>query len=166
MQNPLLEIIDRISLFAATIGAFFIAAAIIMLIPEVISRYIFNHSFLFVHDIAIWLCGAMYLLGGAYTLQKNGHVNVDIIYSRFRPRTQALLNLIAYPLFCAFCGVLAWEGSKLFWDSFQVFEKTVTPWGGPVWLFKLTLPLGACLILLQGFAKFVRDIRVAFGKEI
>lgn len=161
----ILTMIDSLSFFAARVGTFFIAATIILLIPEVISRYVFNYSFLFIHDLATWLCGSMYLIGGAYTLYHKGHVNIDIIYSRFQPRTRIILDLITFPLFCAFCGALAWEGGKLFLDSFRVLEKSVTPWGGPVWLFKLALPIGACLILLQGFANFIRNILLITNKE-
>lgn len=165
MIEKILKIIDKISMYAGIVSAILIGIAMILLVPEVISRYFFNHSFMFIHDVATWLCGAMYVLGGGYTLLKNGHVNVDVIYSKFSSRKQAFLDVIGFPVFLAFCLPLAWEGSKLFFDSFKVLEKTVTPWGGPVWLFKLMLPIGTTVLLFQGLANFIRRLKVAIGKD-
>lgn len=157
--------IDFLSVFFLRVSSILILVVIFLLIPEVISRYIFGSSFLFVHDLATFCCGAMYLLGGAYTLQVKGHVNVDIIYNKFLPRTRIILDIITFPIFFSFCAILTIEGSKLFWDSFRVMESTVTPWGGPVWLFKLMLPVGASLLLLQGIAEFIKNIMQLTTKE-
>ncbi len=165
MKKPLIESIDSLSAWSGKISSYLIAATIIVIIPEVIARYAFGYSFMWIHDLVWFFCGALYMLGGAYTLLQDGHVKVDIIYAQFKPRTRAILDMITFTLFCAFCGTLLWQGVKLFWSSFQVLETTVTPWGGPVWLFKLTIPVGAFLILLQGLAKFIRDLKIVRGKE-
>lgn len=165
MINRLVSLIDSVSIFFLRISSILILIVILLLIPEVIFRYAFSSSMLFVHDLAAFCSGAMYLLGGAYTLQIKGHVNVDIIYTRFRSRTRAFLDLLTFPVIFAFCTILTIEGSKLFWDSFEVMESTVTPWGGPVWLFKLMLPIGAFLVLLQGIGEFIKNIIIFMNKE-
>ena len=161
----LAKFIDSISNFSGKASSYLVVGTIVIIIPEVISRYAFGHSFMFVHDLVWFFCGSLYMLGGAYTLLQDGHVKVDIVYAQFKPRTRAILDVITFPFFCAFCGTLAWQGAKGFWSSFEVLETTVTPWGGPIWLFKLMIPVGASLLLLQGLAKFLRDIRVVFTKE-
>lgn len=150
--------IDSLSIFFLRISTILLLVVIFLLIPEVISRYVLGSSMLFVHDVASFCYGAMFMLGGAYTLQVKGHVNLDVIYTRFTLRTQAILDLISFPVFFAFCAILSIEGFKLFWDSFRIMESTVTPWGGPVWLFKFSLPVGASLLLLQGIAEFIKNI--------
>ena len=85
-------------------------------------------------------------------------MSVDIIYSRFAPRNRAILDVISFPFVLLFLVPLLWQGSLGFWDSAKTFEQTVAPWGGPVWLFKLTLPLGTFLIILAELAKCIRSI--------
>ncbi|MBN1225437.1 MAG: TRAP transporter small permease subunit [Deltaproteobacteria bacterium] len=165
MKKPILKSIDSLSILFGKFCKLMIVATIAAIIPEVISRYLYGRSFVPVHDLVWMFCGTMYMLGGSYTLLQDGHVKVDVIYARFQPRTRAILDIITFPLFCAFCGVLCWQGAKGFWDSFKVLETTVTPWGGPVWLFKLTIPIGAFLLLLQGLAKFIRDLKIVVGRE-
>ncbi len=164
MKERLLKTIDLLSSQAGNFGAVLTAIAIVIMIPEVIARYIFGVSFISVQDLVWFLCGAMYAIGGAYTTMKNGHVNVDVVYSMLRPRNRAILDLVSFPIVLIFLIPLLWQGSLGFWDSAKTFEQTVAPWGGPVWLFKLTLPVGTFLLILAEFAKFIRSIDTV-GKE-
>jgi TRAP-type mannitol/chloroaromatic compound transport system permease small subunit len=93
-------------------------------------------------------------------------VNVDILYHRFTPRTRAVIDLFTWLLFFYFCGLLLVKGWEMAWDSFQVRETEPTSFAPPVYPIKMTIPLGALLILLQGLAKFIRDLNLAItGKE-
>jgi len=157
--------IDALSNWSGKGASFLILATIAVIIPEVIARYAFNHSFLFAHDLVWFLCGTMYVIGGAYTLLREGHVKVDLVYSKFPPRTRAILDVITFFVFALFCGFLVWQGIRGFGTSFKTWELTVTPWGGPVWLLRLMIPVGAFLILLQGINKFVGDLKIIRGSK-
>lgn len=160
MKAVFLKISDSLSLLAGNVGAVLTAAAIIIMIPEVIARYVFDFSFISVQDLVWFLCGAMYAIGGSYTTYKNGHVNVDVVYAQLRPRSRAILDTISFPFVLLFLIPLLWQGSLGFWDSAKTLEQTVAPWGGPVWLFKMTLPLGTFLLILAELAKFIRNIEI------
>lgn len=163
--EKILASIDTLSNWTGKGASFLILATIAVIIPEVIARYAFNHSFLFAHDLVWFLCGTLYMIGGAYTLLREGHVKVDIIYAKFPPRTRAILDVITFFVFALFVGFLIWQGIRGFLTSFKAWELTVTPWGGPVWFLRLMIPTGAFLILLQGLKKFVVDLKIIKGSK-
>ncbi len=133
---------------------------------EIIVRYLFNSPTIWVHEIAQMIYGAYVILLGAYLQQRDGHVNVEILYDRFTPRTRAIIDLFTWLLFFYFCGVLLWKGGEMAWDSFLYRETDPTTFAPPVYPIKMMIPLGAFLILLQGLAKFIRDLTLAItGKE-
>ncbi len=52
---------------------------------EVFSRYVLNKPHAWVLDAQIMLYGVLFMMAGAYTLSKNGHVRGDVLYGFFRP---------------------------------------------------------------------------------
>src|SRR5690554_4888028 len=66
---------------------------------EVIVRYIFNAPTPWALDVSFIMYGTLFMMGGAYTLSRGGHVQGDFIYRLWQPRTQAKLDLVLYLLF-------------------------------------------------------------------
>jgi TRAP-type mannitol/chloroaromatic compound transport system permease small subunit len=161
MARSLLKIIDSISEWAGKCTSFLILPGIAVLAWEVISRYGLNHPTMWAHGTSQRLFAAYYVLGGAYVLRYRDHVIVDLIYSRFSPRTKAILDLITSLAFFAFCGVLLWQGSGFALTSLSQLEPDDTPWRAPIYPVKLMIPVGALLILLQGLASFSRNLVTA-----
>jgi TRAP-type mannitol/chloroaromatic compound transport system permease small subunit len=113
-----------------------------------------------VFDITYMLYGIMFMMAGAYTLSKNGHVRGDVLYGFFKPRTQALFDLILYFVFFI-PGIIALVYAGIYFaaDSFAINEHTTqTANGPPIWPFKMIIPLAGGLLLIQGFAEIVRCI--------
>ena len=111
--------------------------------------------------------GATWVLGGAYVLSRDAHVKMEVVYTRLPLRWRAILDLITAPVFFAFVGILLWQGWKMALMSISVLEHTNTMWGPPAYFSKMVIPLGAALILLQGLAKFIRDLITAItGKQL
>ncbi len=161
MARSLLKIIDSISEWAGKCTSFLILPVIAVLAWEVISRYGFNQPTMWAHGTSQRLFAIYYVLGGAYVLRYRDHVNVDLIYSRFPPRTKAILDLITSLAFFVFCGVLLWQGLGFALTSLSQLEPDDTPWRAPVYPVKLMIPVGALLILLQGLANFSRNLVTA-----
>jgi TRAP-type mannitol/chloroaromatic compound transport system permease small subunit len=106
------------------------------------------------------LFGTFIILGGAYTAKEQKHVNMDILYSRFSKRGRAVLDIVTFfVLTIPFLGILLWKGGEGAWRSLVTGEHDSTQWGPPLYPFRLMLPLGAFLFLLQAIAKFIRDCR-------
>lgn len=161
-----LKIIDQISEKSGKAISFLMIPLGAVILFEIIARYLFNRPTIWVHETAQMIYGAYVILLGAYVLKDGGHVNVEILYGRFSPRTKAVIDLFTWLLFFFFCGLLLVKGWEMAWDSFVVRETEPTSFAPPVYPIKMMIPLGALLILLQGLAKFLRDLTLAIsGKE-
>jgi TRAP-type mannitol/chloroaromatic compound transport system permease small subunit len=161
-----LKVVDAISEWSGKGIAYLILPGILILALEVVLRYVFNSPTMWAHGTTQRIFATYYILSGAYIFRYNKHVSVDIVYNRFSLRTRANLSLIGSLFFFVFCGVMLWKGIDFAWTSLSQLEPDATPWRAPLYPFKMMIPLGALLILLQGLAKFIRDLMtVITGRE-
>jgi len=152
--------IDRISTFVGQAGAWLIIALTLMISYEVFSRYALDAPHAWVFDASNMLYGALFMLGGAYTLAKRGHVRGDILYGFLAPRAQATIDLVLYLVFF-FPGViaLAWAGVDFFEVSLAQNEhSSIAADGPPIYPFKAVIPVAGALLLLQGVAETARCV--------
>ncbi|RZT38421.1 TRAP transporter small permease subunit [Cupriavidus agavae] len=159
MQRLLLGI-DRISTFVGQAAAWLIIGLTLMISYEVFSRYVLDAPHAWVFDASNMLYGALFMLGGAYTLAKRGHVRGDILYGFLAPRAQAGIDLVLYLLFF-FPGViaLAWAGIDFFEVSLAQNEhSSIAADGPPIYPFKAVIPVAGALLLLQGVAEAARCV--------
>ncbi len=159
MQKFLLSI-DNLSTKLGHFSAYSIAVLTAVICWEVASRYFFNSPHDWVFDVTYMLYGVLFMMAGAYTLSKNGHVRGDVLYGFFTPRTQAILNLALYIIFFI-PGIVAlvYAGISFASESIAINEHTTqTANGPPIWPFKLIIPIAGGLLLLQGFVEIIRCI--------
>ena len=159
MQKLLLTI-DRISTFVGQTFSWLIMALTLMITWEVFSRYALDNPHPWAFDVMIMLYGSVFMMAGAYTLSKNGHVRGDVLYGFFPPRLQAGLDLALYILFFI-PGVfaLAWAGYNFAAESWAINEHSnVTANGPPVYPFKTVLPLAGAFLLVQGLVEIIRCV--------
>ncbi|HEY0857827.1 MAG TPA: TRAP transporter small permease subunit [Albitalea sp.] len=127
---------------------------------EVFVRYVLRDPTSWAFDLSYILYGALFLMSGAYTLSRGGHVRADVFSRRWRPRTQAALELVLYFLFY-FPGVLALviAGWGYGHESFVIREVSVnSPVGVPIWPLKILIPAAGVLLTLQGIAEVLRCV--------
>ncbi len=136
-----------------------------LLLLEVFLRYALNSPTVWANEMSQMVFGAYVVLSGGYILAKGGHMNVDILFSRLSRRTQAKLDIFTSVLFFMFCGMMVYFGGSLAWESLSTFEHSQSAWNPPIYPVKLMIPVGAILLLIQGFAKLLEDIRIAFQAE-
>ena len=152
------EIIEKISEWTGKAVSFLITILALIVGFEVVARYVFNRPTEWGPELSAMIFGTFAVLGAAYTLRKNGHVNMDIIYLALPPRGRAFLDLCTSVLSFSFVGVLVWKGGESAWLSIKTLEHASTIWAPPIFPVKSMLPLGAFLLLLQLVAKFIRDL--------
>lgn len=157
----LLRFIDHATEWIGKVISFFVLTIIGMIVYEVAMRYLFVKSQLWVPETSLFFFGALFALGGGYTLLHGGHVNMDVIYSRFSPKTKAITDLVTSILFFIFCGVLIWKGWLIGWDALVTLERSPSAFAPPLFPIKLIIPIGAGLLVVQGIAKFIRDLSIA-----
>jgi TRAP-type mannitol/chloroaromatic compound transport system permease small subunit len=152
--------IDQLS---KTVGHAFAWCIVILALGtgyEVLVRYVFNDPTSWAFDLSYLMYGAVFYMAGAYALSRAGHVRADMFYRKWRPRTQAVVELVLYVLFF-FPGILALivAGGAYGFESMRLREVSVnSPAGVPIWPLKMMIQFGAALIALQGLAEVLRCI--------
>lgn len=125
---------------------------------EVFSRYALDAPHAWAYDAMIMLYGALFMMAGAYTLAKNGHVRGDVLYGFFRPRAQAALDLTLYFVFFI-PGVIAlvWAGYYYAAESWAIREhSSVMAEGPPIYPLKTVIPVAGVILLAQGVVEIIR----------
>ena len=115
----------------------------------------------------IWEYSLLYitLLGAAWLLRKEGHVNMDIFYNRLSPRKRAILDVLTASFFFFFIGLMLWKGGILAWESIIKLDTSPTVNRYLLYPVKMVIPVAAVLLLLEGTIKFITDLRIAFTGE-
>jgi len=159
MQKLLLTI-DKISTFVGQTFSWLIVALTLMITWEVFSRYVLDHPHSWAFDVMIIMYGTLFMMAGAYTLAKSGHVRGDVLYGFFQPRTQATIDLILYIVFFI-PGVFAltYAGYYFAVESLAIRETSnITAEGPPIYPFKMVLPLAGVILLAQGIVEIIRCV--------
>lgn len=164
-MNKFLRLIDSINRWTGEIVGPLVIVITGVLVYEVLARYAFNAPTIWAHETSTFLFGALFILGGGYTLLRGGHVNVDLLYNRFGPRTKGVVHMVTSVLFFIFCGVLLWQGIEMSRVSMGMWERAASIWRPYIYPIKLTLPIAAFLLLLQGIAQFARALVAAMGRR-
>jgi len=156
-------VIRTIDLLNKSVGHAFAWCIVILVLGvsyEVFVRYALNDPTSWAFDFSFILYGALFLMSGAYTLSRGGHVRADIFYRRLKPRTQAGLEFVLYILFY-FPGVLALviAGWGYGHEAMAIKEVSVnSPVGVPIWPLKMLIPAAGVLLVLQGIAEMLRCV--------
>ena len=133
---------------------------------DVTMRYVFNAATVWANEIATYLFGAFAALSGAYVLKYDGHVRMDVLYSRLSRRKRAVLDSCTSAAFFLFMAVVVHLGFQRALAATLRFERSGSTFNSPLWPFLWVIPVGAALLGLQGIATLVRNVRLAlFGKE-
>src|SRR5258708_6372113 len=159
MQKVLL-FVDKISTWVGQAFSWLIVALTLHISWEVYSRYVLDHPRAWAFDAMIMMYGTLFMMAGAYTLAKNGHVRGDVIYGFFTPRAQAILAPAPYTLFLSpGIGALPYAGYFSPPESWAINEHSNLPAEGPpVYPFKTVIPLAGAFVLVQGIVEIIRCV--------
>ena len=164
-----LRITDSINSTAGSLSSWLVIAMIIVILWEVIARYVFNSPTTWAFDGMRLIGGAMIVIGWAYAQLHNAHIRVDVFYTHFSARKKALVDILGsilffFPLIGAFTYiVISRELQVLMTGQLLTFSF----WGSPSSLYGVVIMLGLLLTCLQFTAQLVRDIHTLIkGKAI
>jgi TRAP-type mannitol/chloroaromatic compound transport system permease small subunit len=159
MQKLLIGI-DKLSTWLGQTFAWAIVALTALISWEVFSRYVLSSPHAWAFDVMLMFYGILFMMAGAYTLSKNGHVRGDVLYGFFPPRLQASFDLALYIIFFI-PGVVAlcYAGWTYAGDSWAIKEhSSVMADGPPIYPFKSFIPFAGAILLLQGLVEIVRCV--------
>ncbi len=131
---------------------------------EVFVRYIMRDPTSWAFDISYMMFGALFMMAGAYTLSRDGHVRGDVLYRLWKPKAQAIIEFVLYFLFF-FPGVIAliiagWDyaGESWSYNSGRGEVSVMSPANVPIFQFKSIIPIAGSLLFIQGIAQVCRCI--------
>lgn len=159
MQKVLL-FIDKLSTWVGHAFSWLIVGLTLLISWEVFSRYALDRPHAWSFDAMLMLYGTLFMMAGAYTLAKSGHVRGDVLYGFFAPRTQAAVDLVLYIVFFI-PGVIAltWAGYTYAAESWAIREQSsIMSDGPPIYPFKTVIPVAGAFLLLQGVVEIMRCI--------
>lgn len=167
MLDRFLKLADRLSEGVGRGTAWLIPLLILELVYDTGARYLFNAPTEWSYDISYMLYGAIFMLGAAWTLRKDEHVRIEVVYERLGRKGRALTDALGY-LFFFFpaVGALIYFGGKFALKSWSIWERAgISMWSPPIYPFKTLIPVAMVLLLLQGLAEFLRCLRVLLGDD-
>ena len=159
-MQSLLLFVDKVSTWVGQAFSWLIVTLTLLISWEVFSRYALDHPHAWAFDVMIMMYGTLFMMAGAYTLAKNGHVRGDVLYGFFPPRLQAGLDLTLYILFFI-PGVVAfvWAGYNYAAESWAIRESSnITADGPPYYPFKTVIPVAGAFLLVQGIVEIIRCV--------
>ena len=158
------RMVDRLNEHLGKIANWLVLLSCVVSAGNAMLRYSFSMSSNAWLEIQWYMFGAMVMLGASYTLQKNEHVRVDVLYGSFSTRTQLWIDILGGFLFLLPATIIiGWMSWPMFAGSYQIGEMSGNAGGLLRWPIKIFLPLGFVLLSLQGLSEIVKRIGALTG---
>ncbi len=170
MYPQLRAIANKLDNFAERTGhiiAWLTLAIVVVTFTVVVLRYLFNTGSIALQESITYLHATLFMLGAAWTLKQDGHVRVDIFYSKQNPRTRAWTDLLGTLLLLfPVCGFILFSSLDYVAASWSVQEGSQEAGGlDAVFLLKTAIPVMAVLLMLQGCAIILKNILIISGNQ-
>lgn len=161
-----LNFLDEINNWTGRIVSWTIVAISLLVVCEVILRRFLGSPTIWNFEVVKQLYGFYFMMMAGYTLLHRGHVAIDLVHEKLRPRHQALLDVISYLIFFfPFWSIMLWEGLSFASTSWQMKETSWSVFAPPLYPIKTVIPVAALLLLIQGFSIFARQLYVVAKGE-
>jgi len=131
-----------------------------------LTRYVFNVPFVWIIEMAQFMMAAYYILGGGYSMQLDAHVRMDVLYERWRPRTQAFTDSITAFFLVFYLAIMLYGGWSSSAYSLKYNQTNYSAWGPPMAPIKIIMTVGIALMLLQAISMFFKDVAKYTGRDI
>lgn len=159
------RLIDALNERFGRAATWLVLAACVISAGNALMRYGFSLSSNAWLEIQWYLFAGMVMLGAANTLRINGHVRVDVFYSRYGERTRLWLDLLGGVLFLLpMAVIIGWLSWPLFINSYEVGEVSGNAGGLLRWPVKVLIPLGFLLLTLQGISEIIKRAAALAGR--
>lgn len=167
-MRGLVRAIDRLSLAFGQIAAAIVIVLVVLMLYDVVLRYMFNAPTSWGNDINTWLMGTSFVLSIAYAMSTDSHVRVDLLYNDATKHRMPVVDLIGFTFLVL--PTVAWLTSGLlghFLEAFKSGERSGTGgWNPIVWPFRLVLFVGFMILTLQIVAEIIKRASSLAGNPI
>jgi TRAP-type mannitol/chloroaromatic compound transport system permease small subunit len=166
-MHTLSSLIDSVSDRLGKVFAWLTLTLVVVMAVIVVLRYVFQIGSIALQESVIYINALIFTFGVAYTLKEQGHVRVDIFYSRLGIKQRAIIDLLGSVLFlipsALFIMWISWDYVSVSW---RIREGSAESSGLPyVYLLKSTILLLPALLLLQGLSEATKSISTIRRRE-
>ncbi|WP_194366031.1 TRAP transporter small permease subunit [Thiospirillum jenense] len=165
----LLKMAARIDRFNQILGQMTVWLVLLCVVLSALTatlRYLFDWGSNAMIEAQWFAFGLIFLFCAPWTLQQQGHVRVDILYTALPPRGRIIVDLIGSLFFLLpVCGLVIVNAWDYFFISFQQHELSMNPGGLLWWPMKLAILLGFIFLAAQGIAEIIKGIAILMGQS-
>ena len=158
--------IDYISLKTGRATMYLVFVMMFILILSFVTRNIINIPLIWIIEMAQFVMTGYYLLGGGYSMLTDDHVRMDLIYSKLKDKTKALLDSLTSVFLIFYLVVLFYGSISSLTYTIETNQRLFTAWAPYVWPIKSVMTFGILLMLLQSIAIFFKDLAKVLGREV
>jgi len=139
-------------------------ALVVLVCVDVILRYFFQWSRVWMMELELYFFAIIFLLGGAYAFREDQHVRVDVFYANMSEQKKAWINLFGGILFLLpWCAIMIYISQRYFVKSWLIGERSSQPGGLPgLYIKKALLLIGFFLLFLQGISSVLAALRIIY----
>lgn len=158
--------VDAMNYRIGRIAMYLLYALGAILLSSTLTRVFFGVPINWALEMSQFILSAYYLVGGAYSMQLEGHVRMDLLYGRLSPQKRLATDAVTILFVIFYLVVLFAGGISATKYAFVYDQKNYTPWAPVLWPIKVIMTIGIFLMLLQAISTFFKDVAAARGKPI
>ncbi len=138
---------------------------VLVTVWDVLARYFFKSGSVALQELEWHLFSVIFLLAAGYTLRRDGHVRVDVVYSKLSAKWKAVIDFAGSILFLLpFCFLIIFTSIGFIESSWNAGEGSGDPGGLPArYLLKAMIPIGFSLLALQGISLALQSAMTIFS---
>lgn len=128
-----------------------------------VTRNIINFPLSWTVELAQFTMTAYYIVGGAYSMQLNDHVRMDLLYDRCSDLTKARIDSFTnlFLIFYLVCLLVGSISSTMY--AIEYDQRKFSQWNPSMIPIKIIMVFGIILMLLQTISTLFKDIAKAKG---
>lgn len=150
--------IDWISLAIGRITMVLIALIVLVMLYEVVLRYVFEKPTLWANELSLWMAGFVFLFSGLYAMQQRSHIRIFLLYDVMPRPLQKACDIISTALICLFAFAIVWGGYNEARDKLLRWETFGTAFDPPIpATLKPLVLIIICLVALQAVSNLIND---------
>jgi C4-dicarboxylate transporter DctQ subunit len=146
---------DPVARFARRLGialSWAFGVVVVLTAFEVVMRYVFNSPTIWVHDVSIALSAICFVIGGAYALQADQHIRINVLAELVPPRRKRWVDFFCHVATFVFLAALTYAATIQASRSIALLETSGRAWDVPIpVLLKTVLAAGTALMTVQAF---------------
>jgi TRAP-type C4-dicarboxylate transport system permease small subunit len=162
-MKKIINLIDKLSGFSGWTAGIMTAAAMLLVVAEIVYRSGFKKTLYITDEFSGYLMTMVTFCGLAYTLRERGHIRMMMLFHFLKGRRRIVFNMVCFVVGFLFCAALTWFTFEFFWDSVANDSRSMHVSETRLAIPQFFMPFGALLMTLQFLAEFLKAAAMLRG---